>query len=61
MYDAGWTNPIFPIKAATTIAESIKRYGGFLELTMKEGGFMGPTNEIDLVWHTHQLSANYRY
>ncbi|GLB42889.1 hypothetical protein LshimejAT787_1203380 [Lyophyllum shimeji] len=34
--------------------------GSFLELTMKGESAMGPTNEIDLVWHTHQLSVNYR-
>ncbi|GLB42906.1 hypothetical protein LshimejAT787_1203550 [Lyophyllum shimeji] len=60
MFHAGWTEPAFPSEAPSTIAESIKRYRGFLELTMKEQAPIGPTSEIDLVWHTHQLSVNYR-
>jgi hypothetical protein len=62
MYHAGWTNTHFPVNAASTVAESISRYGGFLKLVADpKYGPMSPAKEIDLVWHTHQLTANYRY
>ena len=62
MYHAGWTNTYFPVNASSTVAESISRYEGFLKLAADpKYGPIGPTKEIDLVWHTHQLTANYRY
>ena len=61
MYHAGWTNKRFPIEASSTIADSISRYEGFLKLVADSDTSMGPTKEIDLVWHTHQLTAGYRY
>ena len=62
LHHAGWTNTDFPVKAASTVVESISRYEGFLKLIANpKYGRLGPSKEIDLVWHTHQLTTNYRY
>jgi len=61
LYHAGWTNSRFPVEAAPTIVESISRYNRFLKIAADpKYGSIGPTKEIDLIWHTHQLTANYR-
>jgi hypothetical protein len=62
MHHAGWTNSRFPIERSSVLAESVKRYGGFLKLTMNHDvGSLGPAHDIDLVWHTHQLMPTYWY
>lgn len=40
----------------STIDESIVRYGQFLVLIAENREILVPTLDIDLIWHTHQLS-----
>ena len=39
------------------LEEAVKKYKGFLHLTRKNrNSFCVPTIDIDLIWHSHQLS-----
>ncbi|KIM24602.1 hypothetical protein M408DRAFT_26896 [Serendipita vermifera MAFF 305830] len=62
--DMGWLDPrrFHSGCAQAPIFRAIARYHAFMDLIVaKNAGFLIPTLDIDLVWHTHQLSnENYR-
>ncbi|KAJ8597620.1 hypothetical protein M405DRAFT_724080 [Rhizopogon salebrosus TDB-379] len=60
MADLGWTAPTFFSSEAHSLllVNSIVKYHAFLGLMQSSpSGFFVPTLDIDLVWHTHQLTA----
>ncbi|KZT67388.1 hypothetical protein DAEQUDRAFT_713656 [Daedalea quercina L-15889] len=60
MHAFGWTAPGYFDKAIDEIvlAHAITRYHAFLDLMAPSpASFFVPTLDIDLVWHTHQLTA----
>jgi hypothetical protein len=59
MVNFSWSRSPF---AQHTLGSSISRYDQFFQLMASSSGtVLAPTLEIDLVWHTHQLSpSNYR-
>ncbi|KAF8885821.1 hypothetical protein BD779DRAFT_1646525, partial [Infundibulicybe gibba] len=62
MYDLGWTKPQFFDHEEDEVAlqHSIARYHAFLDLLASSpGSFFVPTLDIDLAWHTHQLTAEH--
>ncbi|KAF9786260.1 hypothetical protein BJ322DRAFT_775798 [Thelephora terrestris] len=58
MRQLGWLNPGFfdSTEDVETLKKCVTRYYGFLTLIQDIGSFSVPTLDIDLVWHTHQLS-----
>ncbi|KAI0683786.1 hypothetical protein BC835DRAFT_1422969 [Cytidiella melzeri] len=60
MHQFGWTSLGFFDSAEDEIVlqHAITRYHGFLDLlSVSQFSFMVPTLDIDLVWHTHQLTG----
>lgn len=54
MHDAKWLHSLF---ASTILETAISRYEMFFTLIAEHpGGSLSPTPDMDLVWHTHQLS-----
>ncbi|TCD60000.1 hypothetical protein EIP91_010927 [Steccherinum ochraceum] len=61
MDDFGWTQPGYfdDPKDEVVLHRAISRYHGFLDLLSRfPSAFMVPTLDIDLVWHTHQLTGS---
>ncbi|KAJ7598800.1 hypothetical protein C8J56DRAFT_1092684 [Mycena floridula] len=59
MYNLKWTEPLFFASTEDELAlkHGIARYHAFLDLMASSpGSFFVPTLDIDLAWHTHQLS-----
>ncbi|KAL5356139.1 hypothetical protein BJX96DRAFT_142363 [Aspergillus floccosus] len=42
-----------------TLRRAVERYGKFIALFRHFHGFLVPTLDVDLVWHTHQCSADH--
>ncbi|KAF8885822.1 hypothetical protein BD779DRAFT_1611906 [Infundibulicybe gibba] len=62
MHDLGWTEPQFFGHKEDEVAlqHAIARYHAFLDLmTSSPASFFVPTLDIDLAWHTHQLTAEH--
>ncbi|KAG6334620.1 hypothetical protein ID866_4472 [Astraeus odoratus] len=60
MHGLGWTKPdFFDSDNAVVLRHCITRYHAFLKLMADtSGSFFVPTLDIDLAWHTHQLTAH---
>jgi len=58
MRQLGWLSPKFfnSPDNVRTLGKCLMRYYGFLTLVPDIGSFSVPTLDVDLVWHTHQLS-----
>ncbi|KAG8817991.1 hypothetical protein FRC19_010963 [Serendipita sp. 401] len=60
MKELGWLES-YCFQSSTgqaTLLRAIARYHAFLDLmSAKPGSFLVPTIDIDLIWHTHQLSS----
>ncbi|KAI0720627.1 hypothetical protein C8Q72DRAFT_890601 [Fomitopsis betulina] len=60
MHDFGWTAPGYfdnPVDEIVLV-HSITRYHAFMDMmSASPASFFVPTLDIDLVWHTHQLTA----
>ncbi|KAF8886972.1 hypothetical protein BD779DRAFT_1673001 [Infundibulicybe gibba] len=62
MHDLGWTEPQFFDRREDEVAleHTIARYHAFLDLMASSpASFFVPTLDIDLAWHTHQLTAEH--
>ncbi|ESK84525.1 hypothetical protein Moror_6144 [Moniliophthora roreri MCA 2997] len=61
MEDLCWTGSSFfdEVKGNQILQHAVKRYHGFLDLLHgNPSSFFVPTVDIDLVWHTHQLTGS---
>ncbi|KAF9644170.1 hypothetical protein BDM02DRAFT_3175056, partial [Thelephora ganbajun] len=58
MYHLGWLNPGFfdNPEDVRALQHCVVRYYGFLTLIQSDISLFVPTLDIDLAWHTHQLS-----
>ncbi|GAA5858932.1 hypothetical protein JCM8547_007161 [Rhodosporidiobolus lusitaniae] len=62
MHGLGWLNPGRFEENDTVLRQSIARYHNFMDLLSSDSGITCvPTLDIDLIWHTHQLSIRYRH
>ncbi|KAH9035881.1 hypothetical protein EDB85DRAFT_2211533, partial [Lactarius pseudohatsudake] len=59
IYDLGWTSSSYLEKHedAAVLHHAIVRYHAFLDLMSSSQMVVVPTLDIDLVWHSHQLSG----
>ncbi|KAH8986680.1 hypothetical protein EDB92DRAFT_2020747 [Lactarius akahatsu] len=59
IYDLGWTSSSYFEKHedAAVLHHAIVRYHAFLDLMTSSQMLVVPTLDIDLVWHSHQLSG----
>ncbi|KAH9044046.1 hypothetical protein EDB83DRAFT_2295197 [Lactarius deliciosus] len=59
IYDLGWTSSSYfeKHKDAAVLHHAIVRYHAFLDLMTSSQMLVVPTLDIDLVWHSHQLSG----
>ncbi|GAA5975153.1 hypothetical protein JCM11641_004367 [Rhodosporidiobolus odoratus] len=61
MHDLGWLDPSRFASDDTLPNRSIARYHAFMDLLSgSSSSVCVPTLDIDLVWHTHQLTSHYR-
>ncbi|SGY62709.1 BQ5605_C007g04725 [Microbotryum silenes-dioicae] len=60
MHDLGWTQAAFPSSHEVVLQRCVARYHAFLDLMASSpSSFFVPTLDIDLAWHTHQLSPTH--
>ncbi|KAL8277756.1 hypothetical protein RQP46_009878 [Phenoliferia psychrophenolica] len=57
MHQLGWLSPTTLASSEALLHRANVRYHAFLDLAhLKDSGFVVPTLDIDLCWHTHMLS-----